>query len=106
MIVLEKTGAPVNDQRGPDLFIAAVDEASRRWAFTRTEELRRKGFAVETDFLQRSLKSQMREANRQRARWVMVIGETELQAGTAQLKNMLGGEERTVSLNDLESALA
>ena len=106
MIVLEKTGDPGDDQRGPDLFIAAVDEASRRWAFTRTEELRRKGFAVETDFLQRSLKSQMREANRQRARWVLVIGETELQAGTAQLKNMLGGEERTVSLNDLESALA
>ncbi|MEX1274503.1 MAG: histidine--tRNA ligase [Bacteroidota bacterium] len=105
MIVLEKTGAPAGTMRGPDLFIAAIDDPSRRWAFSKTQELRKRGFAVETDFLQRSLKAQMREANRQQARFVMVIGETELQAGAGRLKHMVRGEERTVPLGELESAL-
>lgn len=106
MIVLEKKGLTVEPPQSPHLFIAAVDEPSRLWAFTKTQEMRSKGFVVESDALRRSLKAQMREANRQGARFVIVVGETELKAGSAQLKAMAGGGERTIRLDELEQALA
>jgi histidyl-tRNA synthetase len=65
-------------------------------------ELRRKGIRTEVDFLGRSIKSQMREANRQQAHYVMVVGEQELITKTAKLKNMRTGEETSISLDDIK----
>jgi histidyl-tRNA synthetase len=105
MMVLTKSGkAPVPDIQ-PVLFIATSGSAAQKWAFTTAQTLRTKGFPVEIDYLQRSLKAQMREANRQEARFAIVIGETELESKSARLKNMKSGEETTVALDQLESAL-
>jgi histidyl-tRNA synthetase len=60
---------------------------------------------VEFDYLARSVKAQMREANRQNARYSIVIGETELQSGSARLKDMKTGEESAVRLDELSSSL-
>ncbi len=105
MMVLAKAGnVPVQGIR-PILFIATNGAEAKRWAFTAANALRIKGFRIEIDYSQRSLKAQMREANRQEARFALVIGETELQAKSARLKNMQTGEEKTVSLDLLERAL-
>jgi len=95
---MEKTASATQPLRVPDLYIVALDDASRRWAFVRAQELRRHGRCVEIDYLQRSIKAQMREANRQKASYVLVVGETELQSGSARLKNMADGSETTVTL--------
>ena len=106
MMVLTKSGkVPAPDIR-PVLFIATNGPAAQRWAFTEATALRIKGFRVEIDYLQRSIKAQMREANRLEARYALVIGETELQAKSARLKNMQTGEEATVALDQIDSALA
>ena len=44
----------------------------------------------------------MREANRQQAQYVIVVGEQELKTKTAKLKNMHTGEETAVSLEKIE----
>ncbi len=98
LMVMEKTASATQPLRVPDLYIVALDDASRRWAFVRAQELRRHGRCVEIDYLQRSIKAQMREANRQKASYVLVVGETELQSGSARLKNMADGSETTVTL--------
>ncbi|MBI3580145.1 MAG: histidine--tRNA ligase, partial [Ignavibacteriales bacterium] len=64
-----------------------------------------KGITVEVDYLARSLKAQMREANRQQVKYVIVIGENELNSDEAKLKNMSDGTEATVRLNELAAAL-
>ncbi len=87
------------------LFVVTIDVEARRWAFAKSHELRSKGLRVEVDFLGRSVKAQMREANRQQAHYTVVIGGTELQSRTARLKNMLSGDETTVLLDELEIAL-
>jgi len=56
---------------------------------------------VETDLLGRSLKAQMREANRNGARLVAIAGESELQAGKVVLKNLENGEQQDVPLAQL-----
>ena len=68
----------------------------------RRSELRRKGICVEVDYLGRSIKSQMREANRQSVQYVIVVGELELKTRTAKLKNMRTGEETTISLDEIK----
>jgi histidyl-tRNA synthetase len=105
MMVLTKSGKLVMPDMRPMLFIATNGLAAQQWAFTTANVLRLKGFRVEIDYLQRSLKAQMREANRQEARYALVIGETELQAKSARLKNMQTGEEKSVSLDQIGSAL-
>jgi len=106
MMVLTKSGmVPTPDMR-PVLFIAANGVTAQQWAFTTATTLRTKGFRVEIDYLQRSLKAQMREANRLGARYALVIGETELQAKSARLKNMQTGAEETVGLDQIERSLA
>ena len=105
MMVLTKVGPPSPSNVNPILYIVTTDESSRRWAFAKATSLRSKGLRVEIDYLGRSVKAQMREANRQEAQYSMVIGETELQTQHAKLKNMKTGEESLVNLGELQSAL-
>ncbi|MEX2189727.1 MAG: histidine--tRNA ligase [Bacteroidota bacterium] len=105
MMVLEKRGGEVTPASRPRVFLIGLDAASRSWAFVKTCLLRKQSIPAETDYMARSLKAQMREANRQQASFVVVVGEQELQSGSAKLKNMQSGEEMTVSLDALEQSL-
>jgi histidyl-tRNA synthetase len=82
-----------------------IDDEARRWAFAKTHDLRLKGVRVEIDYLGRSVKAQMREANRQEALYTVVIGGTELLSRSARLKNMQTGGETAVDLDGIESAI-
>ncbi len=105
LIVLEKTGKTPQDESGPVLFFVTLDEAALSWAFVEACALRGRGISVELDYLGRSVKAQMREANRQRARYTVVIGENELKSGRAKLKDMQRGEESEVALKNLQESL-
>jgi histidyl-tRNA synthetase len=68
-------------------------------------DLRRQGIACDTDLLGRSLKSQMREADRQQAASVLVVGAAEIASGSATLKNMSTGMSANIALAELASAV-
>ena len=101
MMVLEKSGTHFCTVPPPDIFFVALDDYARTWSFGKAYELRRSGIPAEIDYLARSVKAQMREANRQSARYVLVVGESELASRTGKLKNMKTGEETAVSLDSL-----
>jgi histidyl-tRNA synthetase len=101
MMVLDKSGTPVLSVPPPDLFFVALDDHARTWSFGKAYELRRSGISAEIDYLARSVKAQMREANRQSARYVLVVGESELASRSGKIKNMKTGEETAVSLDTL-----
>jgi histidyl-tRNA synthetase len=105
MMVLQKTGSLQTKQRPPTVFIVGLDDKSRSWAFIKAVRLRSLGIPVELDYLGRSLKAQMREANRQEAANVLVIGDSELQSGKAKLKNMKTGNEQLIELENIEDTL-
>jgi len=102
LIVLAKLNTKRVDSHAPVLYFVGLDETARIWSFLKTSELRRQGIRAEVDYLGRSVKSQMREANRQQALYVIVVGEQELKTKTAKLKNMRTGEETSVSLEKIE----
>jgi histidyl-tRNA synthetase len=105
MMVVQKSGSAQTTHQAPRLFIIGMDEQTRSLAFVKAMELRSLGIPVEVDYLDRSLKAQMREANRQEAANVLVIGDEELRTGKAKIKSMKSGEERIVELGRIEEAL-
>ena len=102
LIVLTKLDKNKIASSAPVIYFIGLNETARIWAFLKTNELRRQGICAEVDYLGRSIKSQMREANRQQAQYVIVVGEQELKTKIAKLKNMRTGEETTVSLEKIE----
>ena len=105
LITLEKKNAVPATPQGPRLYVVALGEPARRWAFRKTLELRNKGFAIEMDYLGRSVKAQMRDANRCRAPYVLVVGDNELATGTLMLKVMASGQEIPVTESQIEPHL-
>lgn len=85
-------------ERSPDLFIAVMGDAARIAGFRLMAVLQDQGLWVETDCEGKSLKSQMRRADKLKARYSIVLGDTELEAGSAALKRMDDGSQQTVEL--------
>lgn len=89
----------------PDVMLVAQSPAARRWIMKTAQLWRQQGVKVETDLLARSLKAQMREANRLGARFALIVGENELQSGKFQLKNLLTSEQVEVQQESLLSVI-
>lgn len=85
----------------PQLFIAALGEAAGAQAFVLMARLQRQGMRTEIDYQGRSLKAQMRRANRMQAAYTLILGEDELASGKAQLKRMADGSQVAVAIDDL-----
>jgi histidyl-tRNA synthetase len=99
-LVLMKGEAKVSARR-PDLFIAAMGEEAADKAFVLMSQLQRTGIRAEIDYQGKSLKSQMRRANKLAARYSLVLGERELQSGEADLKDMDQSSQQKVVLSEL-----
>ncbi len=85
----------------PDVFFVALGEEAERWAVKMANAFRNEGLIAVIDLKGRSMKAQMREANRQNARFAVIVGQDELAAGEAQVKNMQAGEQKNVPFSDL-----
>ena len=91
--------------RSPDLYVAALGPEARKMAFTICNGLRRQGFLTETDYSNRSLKSQMKRSDKLGARYTLLLGENEIRERKAFLRNMKGGSQDPVGLDDMEKQL-
>lgn len=84
--------------RVPDLFVAVAGEAARLPGFRLVAELQDRGLWVETDCEGKSLKSQLRRADKLHARYSLVLGDTELSSGCVTLKRMADGSSQEVGI--------
>ena len=83
----------------PRLYIAALGERATVKALAISERLRREGKYVECDIVGRSLKAQMKYANKKGAKYTLIIGDSEIDAGKAQLRNMEDGGQAEVEID-------
>ena len=98
---LEKEGVEVPAMETPDLYVGILGADARARAYKLVNEIRSHGLIVETDYMDRSVKAQMKYANKIGAKKVVIIGADELEKGTANVKDMATGEQTEVSLNEL-----
>lgn len=83
-----------------DLFIASMGESASIKASDLAMKLRKNGIYVETDICERSIKANLKYADKKNAKYSLVLGDDEIQKGKAKLKNMANGEELEVPLNE------
>jgi len=84
-----------------DAYLVRIDNQLESVVSELAGKLRGENLSVEFDYLQRSVKAQMREANRVNAKFVLFIGGDEYKQGMLKLKNMASGEEEKIVLNDI-----
>lgn len=85
----------------PNIFIAALGDKAQDFAFSLCNELRLADIRAEMDFSGRSLKSQMKRSNKLNCSHTLIIGEKEMEEGSAQLRNMGDGTQESVDINDI-----
>jgi histidyl-tRNA synthetase len=89
-----------------DLFLIPLGDLAKTKALQISHELRGENFSVEIAFGDRSLKAAMKAADKSSARYVVVLGDTELTSGTAELRQMSTGTSTSVTLTSLAEALS
>lgn len=104
-LALDAQGVTLPGAPEPDVFLVALGDEAVRWVFRWAQELRQEGLAVGLDLKGRSLRAQMREADRQNARYSLIVGENELAAGRAQVKDMVTGDQVEVPFQELGAFL-
>ena len=85
---------------GCDIYVARLGEAASKFAFVMSANLRSAGISAETDICGRSLKAQMKYADKIKAKYSVVLGDNEIEAGKAELKNMKTGEKKKISIGE------
>ncbi len=105
MVTLDKMGVELPVSAGVTAFIATMGDAAHRAAVGIVSDLRGQGVAVDMDYTRRSLKSQMKLADKLGAKYAIILGEDEIASGTTTVRKMATSEQRAVPIAELPSAL-
>jgi histidyl-tRNA synthetase len=89
----------------PQLFIAALGDNAQELAFSLCNRLRTRGIQTEMDYGGKSLKSQMKRADKLSSHYALILGEREILENKAEFRNMQKGTQETIGLDDLETTI-
>lgn len=89
------------DAPTPDVFVAAQCDAARKTCAFLVRELRKAGISAERDVMGKSLKAQFKYADRQAFKYVITLGESELDSGVYVIKRMADGQTHEIHAGDV-----
>ena len=90
----------LGEEPAPDLYFGILGDIKSE-GYKIVKALRDKGLTVETDYLDRSVKAQMKYANKIGARYTVILGGDELARGTVKVKNMDDGSEQECAIGQI-----
>ena len=102
LLVLEKQGVELPLENSLDVYIAVLGEGANNTALEIVQALRRQGFTVERDYLNRKLKAQFKSADTFGAKVLITLGESEIESKQVTVKNNQTREELIVDLNQIQ----
>ncbi len=102
MLLMEQQGLPFPEPEKCELYIASAGDDALEKAVQIASSLRNSGIHAEVDIVGRSVKAQMKYANKIGAKFTAVLGSNELETKTVKVKNMETGDEKELSLDDFE----
>lgn len=100
ILTMENQDCEFMENSNCELYIAPMGDTAKDKAVELASNLRTEGFLVEYDIMDRGIKAQMKYANKLNAKFVLVIGDNEIQSNSAKLKFMTTGEEFPITLDD------
>lgn len=105
-LLMEAQGIEFPEAQRPDIYIAPANADCGFEAMRLTEDLRRFGLTALTDVSGRSIKAQMKYANKTNALFTMILGEDEIASKHGKVKNMDSGDVTEVDLSDFAEVLS
>ncbi|MGN0660176.1 MAG: histidine--tRNA ligase [Oscillospiraceae bacterium] len=105
ILLMEAQGLDFMPQRKCDIYVAPIGDSASKKAVAIVNLLRREGFFAETDLVGRSVKAQMKYADKIGAAFTLVLGDNEIESGDCVLKNMRSGEQTPCKLESLLDTL-
>lgn len=100
LLLMETQGIEIQKPPVCDLYIIGMGEEAKLRAFQIIEGVRNSSLIAEGDIVGRNFKAQMKYANKINAKFILVIGDSELESNRAKIKNMADGTETEVSLGE------
>lgn len=101
LLAIENEGSLSVPESNVDIYIIRIDDSASEYLHRITNELRNKNLVVDFDYLSRSMKAQMREANKLNSQFVLFLGGEELQKGLVTFKNMKTGNQDIMEINTI-----
>ena len=98
---LEKEKVELEAPPQIDLYVGILGKDTRAQAYQLVDTLRRNGLIIETDYMDKSVKAQMKYANKIGAKNTIILGQDEVTSNKAQIKNMESGEQVEVELHNI-----
>lgn len=96
---LDKEQVALEPEPAIELYVGILGKEARAKAYKIVNALRMAGVVVETDYMDRSVKAQMKYANKLGAKHTVILGENELNSNKANIKNMETGEQTEIALD-------
>ncbi len=106
LIACDELDIKLADDKKVDVYIVSLGEKARDWALTHLSALREAGISATMDYQGRSMKAQMKDANRENAHYTLIVGENELEAGEFTLRNMKESDEQSLSFANIIEKLS
>ncbi len=103
LLTLEEEGIKTEEPNRCDLFIGSMGDNAKLKAMKLAFDLRKEGLKVDIDHLGKSVKAQMKYANKIGARFTFVIGDSEIQENMVNVKRMSDGEKFEVALDNIKN---
>lgn len=101
MIACEELGITLGDEKKVDVYIVTLGDEARKWGVKNLPKLREKGLSATMDYKGRSMKAQMKDANRENARFALIVGENELKEGKLTFRNMTESDESSLTFEEI-----
>ncbi len=105
LMEMESQGIAIPAPEAPLIYIGAIGAKAAEAVESLCWNLRRKGIACVKDVMGRSVKAQMKYADKLGTRYTMVLGDNEIETGRAALRDMKSGESKDISLDTLTDRL-
>lgn len=101
LLACEELGIELADEKSVDIYIVTIGDKARSWALNHLSKLRNEGITAAMDYMGRSVKAQMKDADRENARYTIIVGENELNEGKFTLRNMKASEEMQLDFDEI-----
>ena len=101
LIRLEDLGVKIPNDELLDLYVISLGDKASEFTCKLTYNLRKKGIKVDIDHMNRSLKSQMKYADKLHCKYTVVFGDNEIEKGSVNVKDMASGDQTEVSIDKL-----
>ncbi|OAN64134.1 histidine--tRNA ligase [Balneola sp. EhC07] len=105
-IACEELEISLAEEKKVDVFIVSLGEDARKWALKTLPLFRENGVSATMDYLDRSMRAQMKDANRENASFTLIVGDNELKEQKFTLRNMKESEEAQLSIDEIISKLS